>query len=92
MDCSLQVSAPRHPGAVVLHLGEFELTTSIIGDSPDAQFNMSVPALAFLALDDLSEVIEADSGSANGIALWKVRTTKSRLINVLLSFRKEASF
>ncbi len=68
------------------------MTASIIGDSPDAQFNMSVPALAFLALDDLSEVIEAESGSPNGIALWKVRTTKSRLSNFYCLLEKRLRF
>lgn len=77
MDGSLRAVAPSHPGAVVLHLGELEFSTSIVGHSPDLLFHLSVPALTLLALDNASETTDADVSTKSGVTFWKVRSTVS---------------
>ncbi|KAJ7581343.1 hypothetical protein C8J56DRAFT_959789 [Mycena floridula] len=71
LDCSVRAVAPVHPGAIILHLGELEFSTNLVGDSPDAQFNLSVPSLALLALDDLVETTQPTMPTPGGVTFWR---------------------
>lgn len=73
MDGSIRAVAPSHPGAVVLHIGDLSFSTNIVGSSADVAFQLSTPALAVLALDDLSSVNEVNH-SSSGVNFWKVRS------------------
>lgn len=73
-DGSIRAFAPKHPGAIIIHVGDLEFLTDLVGDSPESSFRLVVPALAFLALDD-AENARSDKevvSSSRGVAFWKV--------------------
>jgi autophagy-related protein 2 len=75
MDSSIRALAPHHPGAMVFHVGALDFSTDIVGESPDSSFHLSVPTLALLVVDDLSDCTagaEAQITSV-GVSYWKVR-------------------
>lgn len=79
MDGSIRVLASNHPGALVVHTGALDFSTSVVGDSPDSTIQLSVPELAILMIDDLANTI--DPGAHNtGVRLWRVR-----VLNMCLS-------
>ncbi|KAJ7285766.1 hypothetical protein C8J57DRAFT_1168465 [Mycena rebaudengoi] len=71
VDGSIRVLALHHPGALVVHVGALDFSTSIVGDSPDMSFNLSVPDLALLMIDDLGDVVDTGSHSNSGVAFWR---------------------
>jgi hypothetical protein len=74
---SLCAFAPSHPGALVTYIGDLDFSTEVVGSSPKSSFWLSIPALAFLAIDDLSECGDYEaSASHHGIAFWKVCPVK----------------
>ncbi|KAK0210826.1 hypothetical protein DFS33DRAFT_1458619 [Desarmillaria ectypa] len=72
-DGSINALAQKHPGSVVVHIGDLEFGTNLVGSSSDVSFRLSVPALALLAIDDTSDVAEPNftSGSRNGVTYWR---------------------
>jgi autophagy-related protein 2 len=73
MDGSLKAMAPRHHGAVVLHMGDLKFSINLIGDSPDLAFALGVPAAAILAIDNISDMTAPeDRTSDRGPLYWKV--------------------
>lgn len=73
LDGSVKLIAPIHPGAVVVHVGNMDFSTNIIGDSPDASFHISVTAAALLAIDVLSDMTEPENlSSPAGFMFWRV--------------------
>ncbi|KAG6874206.1 hypothetical protein C0995_003752 [Termitomyces sp. Mi166 len=72
LDGAIRVFAPNHPGAVVIHIDDLEFATDVIGESPDSSFCLSIPSLALLAVDDISnEVTVDDLFLRRGATLWK---------------------
>ncbi|RDB21446.1 Autophagy-related protein 2 [Hypsizygus marmoreus] len=70
---SIRLLAPSHPGAIVLHIGDLDFSTDIVGSSSESFFRLSIPALALLAVDDTSER-ETDGDNViprHGINFWK---------------------
>ncbi|THH20691.1 hypothetical protein EW146_g715 [Bondarzewia mesenterica] len=75
MDGSVRLLAPKHPGALALHIGELEFSTDLVGDSTETSLNLSVPALGVLLTDD-HRAAEEEISSQNlmgtkGIRFWK---------------------
>lgn len=73
MDGSIRILASNHPGALVIHAGTLDFSTSVIDDSPDVAFHLSVPELAVLMIDDLADTIDAGPHNNFGVRLWRVR-------------------
>ncbi|KAG6845341.1 hypothetical protein H0H87_010798 [Tephrocybe sp. NHM501043] len=72
VDGAVQIFAPTHPGAIVIHINCLNFATDVVGDSSDSTFQLSIPALALLAIDDVSEETDAGiSSQQHGISLWK---------------------
>lgn len=71
-DGSLCAFAPSHPGVVVIHIGNLDFSTDVVSSFLKSPFRLSIPALAFLAIDDLSDRGDSEaSTSHHGIAFWK---------------------
>ncbi|KAJ7430701.1 hypothetical protein B0H11DRAFT_2134571 [Mycena galericulata] len=71
VDGSVRVLASNHPGALVIHAGALDFSTSVVGDSPDVSFRLSVPELAVLMTDDLTDTIDPGPHSYSGVRLWR---------------------
>lgn len=64
---------------MVVHIDDLELATDVVGDSPDSSVRLSIPAIALLVVDDISNELAVDGTSLRrGTALWKV----SRLLDM----------
>jgi autophagy-related protein 2 len=72
IDGSVKVLASTHPGALLLHIGDLDFSTNLIGDSPELDFMLSIHSAAFLAIDDLAE-FHPTSTPAEGFLFWKKR-------------------
>ncbi|GLB34893.1 putative autophagy-related protein 2 CAD motif containing protein [Lyophyllum shimeji] len=71
-DGAIRAFAPSHLGAIVLQVDDLDFSTDVVGESPDSSFRLSVPALALLAVDDVSNVdTRRNTSSHRGVALWK---------------------
>lgn len=72
-DGSINAVAPKHPGSVVVHIGDLEFGTNLVGSSSDVSFRLSVPAFALLAVNDTSDITEPNftSSSRNGVSYWR---------------------
>ncbi|KAJ6496744.1 hypothetical protein C8R47DRAFT_1115401 [Mycena vitilis] len=72
VDGSIRIIASNHPGALIIHAGALDLSTSVIGDSPDTTIRLSVPELAILMIDDLADVIDpGTTHNISGVRLWR---------------------
>jgi len=72
-ECSLRTYAPTHPGALLLHVGDLEFTTDIIGCAVENAFHILIPNLSLLTIDDVTCC--EDIGVAHqtaGVSYWKV--------------------
>lgn len=74
-DGSVRALAPQHLGAIVVHIGDLEFSTEVVGNSPESTFRLLVPALAVLVVDDASGVVTATQKTtfSHGVAFWQVR-------------------
>ncbi|KAL0581534.1 autophagy-related protein 2 [Marasmius crinis-equi] len=73
MNGSIKVTAPNHPGALVVHMGEVEFTTDLIGNAPTFSFKLAVPSLALLAIDDAGDCVDSEVQSSEGVLFWMKR-------------------
>ncbi|KAJ7172409.1 hypothetical protein C8R46DRAFT_992546 [Mycena filopes] len=71
VDGSIRVSASRHPGALVVHTGALDFSTSVVGDSPNSSFHLSIPELAILMIDDLADTVDPGVHNNSGVRLWR---------------------
>ncbi|KAG5728038.1 Autophagy-related protein 2 [Termitomyces sp. T112] len=72
LDGAIRMFAPNHIGAVVVYVEDLEFATDVIGESPDSSVRLSIPALALLAVDDISHEIAIDGTTLQrGTTLWK---------------------
>ncbi|EEB86835.1 hypothetical protein MPER_16061, partial [Moniliophthora perniciosa FA553] len=79
---SVKATAPKHPGAFVLHTGEADFSAEISGSSTTNDFNLAVTSTAFLAIDDITGFGDVDvTTPREGLNLWTV----SKKINILVS-------
>ncbi|KAJ6547632.1 hypothetical protein B0H19DRAFT_1221605 [Mycena capillaripes] len=71
VDGSIRILASNHPGALVVHTGALDFSTSVVGDSPDTTIQLSVPELAILMIDDLANTIDPGAHNNSGVRLWR---------------------
>lgn len=85
--------APRDPGVLVIHVGDSDFSTDVVGDSPDSSFRLSVSALALLFIDDVSdqEVEGEPRNLGHGVAFWKVCSVVQRASLLLTGKRREVA-
>ncbi|KAI0054145.1 hypothetical protein FA95DRAFT_1585813 [Auriscalpium vulgare] len=70
MDGSIRLLAHSHPGAFVIHLGDLEFSTEVVGDSPETALNISAPSLSAFFTDDHQAL---SLGHENGGRLYGVK-------------------
>ncbi|KAJ7449880.1 hypothetical protein FB451DRAFT_1052586 [Mycena latifolia] len=70
-DGSIRVFAANHPGALVIHAGALDFSTSVVGDSLETSFHLSIPELAVLLIDDLADTVDAGTHNNSGVRLWR---------------------
>ncbi|KAH9063334.1 hypothetical protein EDB87DRAFT_1603168 [Lactarius vividus] len=72
---SVRLFAPNNNGAFVLHLGELDLSTEMVGDSPDIRLRIAGRALTTLFADNHLEAVQDSSSasrpSAEDALYWK---------------------
>ena len=73
-DGSVRALAPQHPGAIVVHVGDLEFSTQVVGNSPESTFRLLVPALAVLVVDDASGIVTVaqKTNFSHGVTFWQV--------------------
>ncbi|KAJ7905574.1 hypothetical protein B0H14DRAFT_2660774 [Mycena olivaceomarginata] len=71
LDGSIRVLATNHPGALVIHSGTLDFSTTIDGDSPDSTIHLSVPELAVLMVDNLADTVDPDAHNNSGVRFWR---------------------
>ena len=75
--------APNNNGAFVLHLGELDLSTEMVGDSQEIQLRIAGRALTALFSDNHLEAVQDSSGpsqpGAQDALYWKVCGLSLRL-------------
>ncbi|KAF9246321.1 hypothetical protein BU15DRAFT_70422 [Melanogaster broomeanus] len=75
VDVSVHVRAPEYPGAAVLHLGETNFSTELVGNSPESTFRLDVPSLHFLLIDSIPDAMESaktpQGPAGHGVSFWK---------------------
>ena len=74
-EVSARLFAPRHVGAFVLHLGDVELATEMVGDSPEIRLRIAARALTALFTDNHVEAAQKSSNRSQpdvqGPLYWK---------------------
>ncbi|TFY83716.1 hypothetical protein EWM64_g299 [Hericium alpestre] len=65
MESSIRLFSIKHKGALVVHLGDFQFSTDIVGNSPKMVFDLSVHSLAALLNDDHTTIEEAVAPATN---------------------------
>ncbi|SRR5882762_6927619 len=74
---SVRLFAPNNNGAFVIHLGELDLSTDMVGDSPDIQLRIAGRAVTALFTDNHLEAVEDSNGTSQpGVqdaVYWKAR-------------------
>lgn len=71
-DCSVHVSAPSLPGAVVLVVGALDLKTNLESYADENTFDISLSSTYVLALDDLSVATALALGHYRSVEAWNV--------------------
>lgn len=71
-ESSVRVYAPTHPGALLLHVGDMEFRTDIIGSAIENAFHILIPSLSLLTVDDMACCEDVGAHQASGVSYWKV--------------------
>ncbi|GJE87153.1 autophagy-related protein 2 [Phanerochaete sordida] len=77
VDTSVRALCPKFPGAMVLHLGETDFSTTMIGNSPETSFRLAIQTLSLFLIDDIGSLHEDSSGrvlsrlSRTAGGIWK---------------------
>ncbi|KIJ16946.1 hypothetical protein PAXINDRAFT_162541 [Paxillus involutus ATCC 200175] len=75
VDVSVHVRAPEYSGAAVLHLGEANFSTELVGNSCESAFKLGVSSLHFLLIDSIQDAMESAETSrasvGHGVGFWK---------------------
>ncbi|KAI0093682.1 hypothetical protein BDY19DRAFT_1063485 [Irpex rosettiformis] len=72
VDSSLQGLCPKYPGSLVLHLGEVEYSSVMVGALPETSFTVGLQTVSLLLLDDLSSVDESTSSSNKAAPMSRI--------------------
>ncbi|KAJ7235449.1 hypothetical protein B0H12DRAFT_1141515 [Mycena haematopus] len=68
---SIRIVSFNHPGALVIHSGALDFSTTVDGDSPDSTIHLSVPELAVLMIDNLADAVYPDAHDNSGVRFWR---------------------
>ncbi len=71
-DCSVHVSAPTSPGAVLAVLGVVDIKADIVSDAEENVIELGVSSSYLLAVDDLAVITPLELGNAASVEAWKV--------------------
>lgn len=83
IDSSIRALCPTYPGALVLHLGELDFSTVMVGNVPELSLNVLLQTVSLFLVDDMnctdpstaaSQVATMGRISRSGGGLWKVVT------------------
>ncbi|KIK96324.1 hypothetical protein PAXRUDRAFT_138716 [Paxillus rubicundulus Ve08.2h10] len=97
VDVSVHVRAPEYSGAAVLHLGEANFSTELVGNSCESAFKFGVSSLHFLLIDSIQDAMEsAETPRApvgHGVGLWKTSgyALVAEVAHWQLAFRADSS-
>ena len=82
VDSSVRALCPTYPGSLVLHVGELDFSSVLVGSVPETSFSLGLQAVSLLVLDDLSCSDESLASSSkatsmsrlsrSGGGIWKV--------------------
>jgi autophagy-related protein 2 len=82
VDSSVRALCPNYPGSLILHVGELDFSSVMVGSVPETNFSLDLQALSLLVIDDLScsnETLTSSSKatsmsrlSRSGGGIWKV--------------------
>ena len=76
VNVSVHLRAIGHPGAVVLHLGEAEFSTELVGNSSESAFKLRVSSSHLFLVDSIQDAFESTgttkSPLGHGVDFWKV--------------------
>lgn len=80
VDTSVRALCPTFPGATVLHFGEADFSTVLVGNSPETSLRFSVQNLFLFLLDDLNSATKESGGRVSTMSrlsraagsVWKV--------------------
>ncbi|KAF8625802.1 hypothetical protein AX15_005189 [Amanita polypyramis BW_CC] len=71
-ESSIHAFGPTNPGALLFHIGDLEFMTDVIGNVTENTFNLLIPNISLLSIDDLSS--REDIGVAHnmsGVSYWR---------------------
>ncbi|KAG6837307.1 hypothetical protein H0H93_011909 [Arthromyces matolae] len=69
---AIRLLAPTHPGGIIVHVNALNFATDVVGGSQQSVYQLSIPALSLLAIDDISNEMDVDVASSHrGALLWK---------------------
>ncbi len=85
VDSSIRGLCPSYPGAMVLHLGELEFSSVMVGNLPETSFNLNLQAISLLLLDDLSSVDDSLASSSKATTMSRVARSSGGIWKVSLS-------
>ncbi|KAG6376342.1 hypothetical protein JVT61DRAFT_2325 [Boletus reticuloceps] len=75
VDVSVHLRTLGHPGGAVLHLGEAEFSTELVGDSSESAFKLWVSSSHFFLVDSIQDALESTGKTQipNGLSVefWK---------------------
>ena len=71
-DCSVQVSAPTLPGAIVVVLGVVDVKTDLVSDDEENSVEIGISSSYLLAVDDVGATGPLAPGFTASIDAWKV--------------------
>lgn len=75
VDVSVHLRALGYPGAAVLHLGEAEFSTELVGNSSESAFKLSVSSSHIFLADSIQDAFgtgTTQSSLSRGVDFWKV--------------------
>lgn len=76
VDVSVHLRALGYPGAAVLHVGEAEFSTELVGNSSESAFKLRVSSSHFFLVDSIQDAFETTGTTRGphglGVDFWKV--------------------
>lgn len=100
VDTSVRVMCPTYPGAMVLHIGEADFSTAVVGNSPESSFHLVIQTLSLFLLDDLQGLKDSTSTHISTMSrlsraagnVWKVLILLSNPTASILILYKAAGY
>lgn len=75
IDVSVRLQAPEYPGALVVHIGEADFLTELIGNSLETGFKLGISSLHLFVIDNIEDESETSKSPRKpaglGPRMWK---------------------